>query len=373
MILIIDYYEGKHRLFLIVDLNLRRKMDRICKITPLDESAILASEERWNSIAKPLGSLGLLEEQISKIAGIIGSPDVDLSKRTAVIMCADNGVVCENVTQSPSGVTAVVAKAIADGTSNINIMAYCFNVRTMAVDVGMNTDAFGMLRKKTAFGTRNIAVGAAMTEEQAKTAITAGMDIVRDLSEHGVKIIVSGEMGIGNTTSAAAVACVLLGKAPEEITGRGAGLSSEGLKRKISVIKRAIEVNNPKKDNPIDVLSKLGGFDIAGMAGLFLGGAVYRVPVVIDGVISAVSASVAAEICPFCKDFMLASHISEEPASKLLLEKLGLKAPISAGLRLGEGTGAILLLPMLDAALAVYNSSHSFEKLSIERYTKFIR
>lgn len=347
-------------------------MERISRIAHLDKSAISAAEERWNSIAKPLGSLGFLEGQIAKIAGIIGSPDVDLSERAAVVMCADNGVVCENVTQSPGSVTAVVAKAIAHGTSNINVMADCFNVRTIAVDIGMNTEVFGTLRKKTACGTQNIAVGAAMTKEQAEAAISAGMDIVRDLHEQGVKIIVSGEMGIGNTTTAAAVACVMLGKTPEEITGRGAGLSSEGLERKIAVINRAIEINKPEKGDPLDVLSKLGGFDIAGMTGLFLGGAVYRVPVVVDGVISAVSAAVAAEICPLCKDFMLASHISEEPASRLLLEILGLKAPISAGLRLGEGTGAVLLLPMLDAALAVYNSSHSFEKLSIEQYKKLI-
>lgn len=346
-------------------------MERISRIVPADKTAVSAANERWNSIAKPLGSLGLFENQIAQIAGIIGSPDVDLSERVAVVMCADNGVVCENVTQSPSGVTAVVAKAIADGTSNINIMADCFNVRTVAVDVGMNSDVSGTIRKKTAYGTKNIADGAAMTEEQVIAAISAGIDVVRDLYEQGVKIIVSGEMGIGNTTTAAAVACVMLDKTPEEIAGRGAGLSSEGLARKIAVINRAIKVNKPKRDNPIDVLSKLGGFDIAGMTGLFLGGAVYRVPVVIDGVISAVSAAAAAEICPLCRDYMLASHISEEPAARLLLEKLGLKAPISAELRLGEGTGAVLLIPMLDAALAVYNSSHSFEKLSIKQYTKF--
>lgn len=345
-------------------------MDRIKKITHADENAVSKAKEHWNGVAKPLGSLGLIEEQITKIAGIIGSENVDLSKRTAVVMCADNGVVCENVTQSPSDVTAVVAKAVAEGKSNINLMADCFNTQTIAVDVGMNVDVEGTICRKTAYGTKNIAVGAAMTEKQAKAAICAGMDIVRDLSEQGVKIIVSGEMGIGNTTTAAAISCVLLDRKPEEITGRGAGLSSEGLERKIAVIKRAIEVNKPQKDNPIDILAKLGGFDIAGMTGLFLGGAVYRVPVVIDGVISAASAALAAEICPLCRDYMLASHTSEEPAAKGLLEKLNLKAPISAGLRLGEGTGAVLLLPMLDAALAVYNSSHRFSELPIEQYVE---
>lgn len=347
-------------------------MERIGRILPLDKSAISAAKERWNSIAKPLGSLGVLEEQIANIAGMIGSPDVELSKRAAVIMCADNGVVCENVTQSPSEVTAIVAKAIAEGTSNISVMANCFDADTIAVDVGMSVDVEGTLRKKTACSTLNIANGAAMTVEQAKAAVAAGMDIVRDLNERGVRVVASGEMGIGNTTTATAIACVLLDKSPEEIAGRGAGLSTEGLSRKIAVIKRAIEMNKPNADDPIDVLSKLGGFDIAGMAGLFLGGAVYRLPIIVDGMISACAAAVAAEICPICRDFMLASHVSSEPASRLLLERLGLKAPISAELRLGEGTGAVLLLPMLDAALAVYNSSHSFESLSMERYRKLI-
>lgn len=345
-------------------------MDRLSKIAPPDKAAYAAALTRWNNVAKPLGSLGLLEELVARIAAISGSADVDISRRAAVVMCADNGVVEEGVTQTDSSVTAIVAKAIAGGTSNINVMAARFGAEVYALDVGMAVDVEEVPRKKTAYGTRNITKGAAMTVEQAKTALCAGMDAVRDLTERGVRIIVSGEMGIGNTTTASALASVLLDRPVEEMTGRGAGLDSSGLSRKVAAIKRAIEVNAPDSSKPLELLAKLGGFDIAGMAGLFLGGAIYHVPVVIDGVISAAAALIAAGIAPECKGYMLPSHVSEEPAGQLLLERLGLKAPISAGLRLGEGTGGILLLPLLDGALAVYNSAHKFDDLPMERYTE---
>ncbi len=345
-------------------------MERIKKIQPPDRAAIAAAVEKWNGVAKPLGSLGLLEEQVSRIAGMIGSPDVRLDCRAVVVMCADNGVVEEGVTQTDSSVTAIVARAIAGGTSNISAMAARFNAEVIAVDVGMNTDVPGVLPKKTAYCTGNIAKGAAMSVSQAEAAICAGMDAVRDCVERGVQIIVSGEMGIGNTTTAAAISSVLLGRKVEEMTGRGAGLDTAGLARKVSVIKRAIEVNRPDPHKPIELLAKLGGFDIAGMAGLFLGGAVYRVPIVIDGVISAAAAAIAAAIEPNCRGFMLPSHVSDEPAGQALLEYLSLKAPINAGLRLGEGTGGILLLPMLDGALSVYHGSHRFSDLPMERYTE---
>ncbi len=345
-------------------------MERIRKIQPPDQAAITAAVEQWNGVAKPLGSLGLLEEQVSRIAGMIGSPDVRLGRRAAVVMCADNGVVAEGVTQTDSSVTAIVARAIAEGTSNISAMAAQFNVEVIPIDVGMNTDVPGVLPKKNAYGTGNIANGAAMTVSQAEAAIRAGMDAVRDCAERGIRIVVSGEMGIGNTTTAAAISSVLLGRSVEEMTGRGAGLDAAGLARKISAIKRAVAVNAPDPSAPLDLLAKLGGFDIAGMTGLFLGGAVYRVPVVIDGVISAAAAAIAAAIEPKCRGFMLPSHVSNEPAGRALLEHLRLKAPINAGLRLGEGTGGILLLPLLDGALSVYHGSHRFTDLPMERYTE---
>ena len=348
-------------------------MNRIKNISGLDVKAMQKSHEHWNSIAKPLNSLGILEKYIMQIAGITGNPNVKLNKRCAVIMCADNGVVCEGVTQTGSEVTSIVANAIADGTSNINRMAQTFNADVIAVDMGINSDIKNdkVINRKIAYGTKNIACESAMTLQQAEQAISYGIDIVRDLKNKDTDIIVTGEMGIGNTTTSSAVTSVLLGVSPELVTGKGSGLDEVRFRHKIEVVKKATEINSPDRNNPLEVLSKLGGFDIAGMTGLFLGGAVYHVPVIIDGVISAVSALLAYRINPESRDFMLCSHVSKEPAGKMILDEIGLKPIINAELCLGEGTGGILLLPMLDGALSVYNSAHKFENLPMERYVEF--
>lgn len=347
-------------------------MDRINKITPSDVKAVQAARERWNSVAKPLGSLGLLESAVEKIAAVQGTADVKITNRRAVVMCADNGVVCEGVTQSDSSVTALCAEDIAEGTSNINVLADVYGAKVTAVDIGMEHDVNSekLINRKIAYGTKNIAIGAAMTVEQAEKAIAVGMDIVLDMKHEEADIIVTGEMGIGNTTTSAALASVLLDMPPKSVTGRGAGLDSAGLKRKIDAVERAIAVNRPERDKPVELLAKLGGFDIAGMTGLFLGGAYYHIPVVIDGVISAVSALVACEINPLAREYMLASHVSGEPSGKMLLEKIGVKPLITAEMRLGEGTGGIMLLPLLDGALAVYNSAHRFDDMGMERYVE---
>ena len=348
-------------------------MNRIKNISGLDVKAMQKSHEHWNSIAKPLNSLGILERYIMQIAGITGNPNVKLNKRCAVIMCADNGVVCEGVTQTGSDVTAIVANAVAERTSNISRMAQTFNADVIAVDMGIKSDIKNdkVINRKIAYGTKNIARESAMTLQQAEQAISYGIDIVRDLKNKGTDIIVTGEMGIGNTTTSSAVTSVLLGVSPELVTGKGSGLDEVRFRHKIEVVKKATEINSPDRNNPLEVLSKLGGFDIAGMTGLFLGGAVYHVPVIIDGVISAVSALLAYRINPESRDFMLCSHVSKEPAGKMILDEIGLKPIINAELCLGEGTGGILLLPMLDGALSVYNSAHKFENLPMERYVEF--
>ena len=353
-------------------------MDRIKRITPTDKTAFAAAKERWDSIAKPLGSFGLLEDDICKIAAVQCTPDVDISKRTAVIMCGDHGVVAEGVTQCGSEVTAECAAAIAEGRSNINAVARCYDIGVIAVDMGMSHDprCDKLINRHIADGTANIARSAAMTRGQLERAITAGMDIVGELKASGTKLIVTGEMGIGNTTSAAAISSVLLGLPAEKVTGRGAGLSSEGLRRKIEIVKRAVSVNSTDacphavERDPFEVLRRLGGFEIAGMAGLFLGGAHYRVSVVIDGVISAAAAAVACGIEPLCAEYMLASHCSHEPAAEGLLKLCGCKPVIDAGLRLGEGTGGALFVSLLDGALALYNGAHRFGDTSIERYVE---
>ncbi|MCI7768634.1 MAG: nicotinate-nucleotide--dimethylbenzimidazole phosphoribosyltransferase [Oscillospiraceae bacterium] len=345
-------------------------MDRIKLIVPADNEAGRRAYEKWNGVAKPLHSLGLLEDMVIKLAGIFGSESFSIEKRCAVPMCADNGVVCEGISQTDSSVTAIVARAMAEGSSNINLMANTAGAEVFPVDIGIKNElrADGLIRRRIADGTGNIAAGPAMSLSQAEQAVSVGIDMVGELKNKGYKIIVTGEMGIGNTTTSAAIASVLLRLPPEEVTGRGAGLDSEGLRRKISVVDKSIKINRPDPNDPMDILSKLGGFDIAGMAGLFLGGAVYHIPIVIDGFISAVSAALAAMICPVSKDYMLCSHVSREPAGRKMLELLGFEPPVTAGLCLGEGTGGIILLPMLDAALAVYDSEHIFDKLPMEKY-----
>ena len=347
-------------------------MELIKQIAPLDSCAMEAALKKWNGIAKPLGSLGLLEKAIIQIAGIKKSADFTIKKRCVVVMCADNGVVSEGVTQSGSDVTGIVAHAIADGTSNVNLIAKQFNADVFPVDIGMNetVDSLGLINRKIRRGTCNIADGAAMSVADAEKAISVGIEAVKKLSEKGYDIIVTGEMGIGNTTTSSAIASVILEMTPESVTGRGAGLSSEGLERKIKVIRRAIDINKPQKDKPVELLAKLGGFDIAGIAGVFIGGAIYGIPVIIDGFISAVAASIAAGICPAAKDYMLCSHVSKEPAGIKILNHLGMKPMITAELCLGEGTGGLFILPMLDGALAVYNSSHTFNNLPMERYVE---
>lgn len=347
-------------------------MERLKLIRPADRSFAAKAQEHWDGVAKPLGSFGALEEMWDRIAAVQKTDSPDISRRAVVVMCGDNGVTAEGVTQTDSSVTLACAEAIACGRSNINALGAVYGAEVLSVDIGMEGDSSceNIINRKIAHGTGNIAMGPAMTESQAETAVAVGMDMVKELAGKGVKLIVTGEMGIGNTTPTAALSSVILGLPPETVTGRGAGLTTEGLRRKINAVKRAIAVNSPCDGGAVQLMAKLGSFEIAGMTGLFLGGAVYGVTVIIDGVISAVSAVLASMLAPDCKDYMLAGHVSAEPAGKMLLERLGLRAVIDGSLRLGEGTGGILLLPLLDGASALYYNSHSFESAGIERYVE---
>ena len=323
---------------------------------------------KWDHVAKPLHSLGLLEDMTVRIAAIQDTADVCIDRRCALVFCADHGVVEEGVSQSGSEVTALVARSIVEGTANINLMAASAHADVFAVDMGMLNPVPGTVDRRISAGTGNMAQQPAMTYEQAQRALQAGMDLVGEMKAKGYRIILTGEMGIGNTTASTAMACALLGFKPEELTGRGAGLSDAGLNRKRRAIQNALAINAPNPEDPIDVLAKVGGFEIAGMAGAFLGGAKHRMPVVIDGVISAVAALVTARICPKAKDFMLPSHMSREPAALRIMEELGLVPVIHADMALGEGTGAVALLPLLDMALRVYHGPHTFDDLGMEAY-----
>lgn len=340
---------------------------QINSIKTLDKTAIDKARARWDDIAKPVGSLGILEDIVVKLAGIAGSSDVKLDKRAVIVMCADNGVLAQGVAQTPGEITAVMAGFIAERRSSVCIMAKRANADIIAVDMGMFTriSEKGILDRHIADGTADMTQGTAMTKEQAEQAIQIGIELVKDCKAKGYKIIATGEMGIGNTTTSSAVASVLLRASAEEVTGRGAGLSDKGLARKIDAIKRAVAINNPDDMDAFDVLQKLGGFDIAGLCGVFLGGAIYGIPIIIDGFISAVSALVAARLCPLVRDYMISSHVSAEPACKVVLKELGQAPIIQAGMRLGEGTGAVAVLPLIEMALVVYHDLMTYEDIGM--------
>ena len=344
--------------------------DLLNTITPPDEVARAEARRRWNDCAKPLGSLGLLETALEDIAALTGSADIRLDRRAVLVLCADNGVVAQGFTQSPSSVTGLVAKQLAARRTSVCRMAQAARCQVVPVDVGILDfqEMPGVLSRRIGNGTGDISQGPAMTRRQAEQALHTGMELVREQQALGVDLLATGEMGIGNTTTSSAVACVLLGRPAEEMTGRGAGLSDQGLQKKTAAIRRALEVIRPDPSDPLDILQKVGGFDIAAMCGVFLGGALYRVPVLIDGLISAVAALCALRLCPAAGKAMLASHVSAEPAGGLVLEALGKQPLITAGMRLGEGTGAVAAMPLLDLALAVYRESYTFEEGGIEAY-----
>ena len=335
-----------------------------------DGQAAGEARARWNRVAKPLHSLGLLEDMIVRIAGIQRTAQAELSPRCALVLCADHGVVEEGVTQSGQEVTALVAASIAGGTGNVNLMAEAAGADVFAVDMGMAREVScpGLLNRRVGSGTANMTKGPAMTRAQAEAAVQAGVDLAREMAQRGYRLIATGEMGIGNTTASAALCSALLGLSPEETVSRGAGLSDGGLLRKQDAVRRALTVNRPQADDPLDVLAKLGGFEIAGMAGVFLGGMSCSVPAVIDGAISAASALIAARLCPQAREYMLPSHMSREPLAERVFGELGLKPVLHAEMALGEGTGAVALLPLLDMAMRVYGGPHTFTALGMEAY-----
>ena len=333
------------------------------------KEARAAAQRQWDSIAKPLGSLGAFEKLVMDIAALTGSPDVDIRNRAVVVCCADNGVVAEGVTQTGQEVTARMAEEMVNMNSSVCKMAQAARCDVIPVDMGMVRRVEGVLDRHVMDGTRDMARRPAMSREQALQALSSGVALVGALKEQGYRLLVSGEMGIGNTTTSSALAATLLNLPAETVTGRGAGLSDTGLQRKIWAIERAITVNRPDPQDPLDVLSKLGGLDICGMAGLFIGGAIHGVPVIIDGFISAVAALMAQRLCLGADIAMLPSHCSDEPAARRVLAALNKTPILFANMRLGEGTGGVCLLPLLDMALAVYGGGATFAHVGIDAYT----
>ena len=341
------------------------------QISPLDSAAMETARQHWDAIAKPLHSLGRLEDLVVQLAGITGTANLPPRKKAVLIFCADNGVVAEGVTQTTQAVTAAVTRNFTMGIASVNALSRVCGADVFPVDIGVAEELHcdGIISRKIAAGTRNFAHEPAMTREQAERAILTGIALVGEKVAAGYNLIITGEMGIGNTTTSSAVAAVLLGQPVERMSGRGAGLSDEGLARKVDAICRGILRNKPDPTDPLDVLAKLGGFDLAGLCGVFLGGALEGVPVVMDGFISGVAALCAVRLCPAAAKAVFASHCSSEPAARLVLDALG-KAPLlTAGLHLGEGTGAVASLPLWDMALAVYDHCYSFAEGGITPYT----
>ena len=351
-------------------MNWNQVQEILGAILPENRGAMEQARRRWDSIAKPLHGLGRLEDLLVQVAGATGSPELDLGRKGVAVFCADNGVVAEGVTQTGQEVTWTVAKTMGEGNSSVCRMARVAGAEVFPVDLGMVKDTPPGVRPCVLLegGTGNMTRGPAMPRETAKAALALGFSLAQELGGRGFRLLAAGEMGIGNTTTTAAVACAFLGLPPEEAVGRGAGLSDAGLARKRQAVARALAVNRPDPNDPVDVLCKVGGLDIAAMAGFYLGCAAHGLPVVLDGAISAAAALAAVRLCPNAKKALLPSHRPSEPCGQTLLGVLGLEPVLDGGLHLGEGTGAVAVMPLLDMALAVYRDMTTFGGMGIGAY-----
>lgn len=327
-----------------------------------------SAQKKWSNIAIPLGSLGILQENISKICAIQKTLNPQIDKKCVVVFCADNGVVAQGISQTGSDVTSIVAHNMCIGNSAMCKAASICGCDVIPVDIGMKREInhHKILQKSIMPGTNDFSKMVAISREDVRKAINVGMKMVEENLSYDV--FATGEMGIGNTTTSSAVASVLLGINPMEITGVGAGLSSEGLARKIDIIEKAIEFHKPDKNDVIDVLSKVSGLDICGMVGLILGCIKYKKVCILDGFISNVAALCAQKLDNSSRDFIISSHKSDYKSTEKLLLELNLKPIIDAGLRLGEGSGAVMCMPILDMAIKIFNEMPTFEETSIEAY-----
>ncbi|MFI3238041.1 MAG: nicotinate-nucleotide--dimethylbenzimidazole phosphoribosyltransferase [Lachnospiraceae bacterium] len=351
-------------------------------IEKIDSEVLEASINRWNHIAKPIDGLGLFEGLISQVAAITRNVDAPIEKRAVLVMCADNGVVAEGISQSGQEVTAIVSENIANGVASVNRMSKVAKADVIAVDIGVAAELEGanLWHEKVMNGTRDFAVEPAMSETQMIQAIEVGIACVKRLSDEGYHMVALGEMGIGNTTTSSAIIAALLQMDVEEVTGRGAGLTDEGLLHKITIIEKALKLHGLvdvskktqySKEFAYQTLCCVGGLDICGLVGACIGGAIYHIPIVLDGLISGVSALLAERICPNTKQYLLPSHLGKEPATCAIMKELGYEASITAKLKLGEGTGAVMLFPLLDMAKVVYDENQTFTDIQVDDYKVF--
>lgn len=344
---------------------MQKELDALVReVLPLDRGAMTAAEEYQARLAKPPGSLGRLEEISIQLAGITGRVHNALNKKQLLVFAADNGVVAEGVSSAPQSVTKQQTINLMRGKTGAAVLAKHFGCGLTVCDVGVNADIYEstVLNRKIAYGTQNICTGPAMTREQTLQAILTGAEIARTVD---ADVIGVGEMGIGNTTTSSAVLAVLLGTDVEAVTGRGGGITEESFRKKKAVIRTAIEVNRPDRDDVVGVLSKVGGFDLAAMCGAFLGAAAARRPAVIDGLISAAAALCAVRLSPNVHGYLVPSHASFEIGYRLAMEAMDLRPLFDLGMRLGEGSGCPLAFQVLDAACAVINDMATFDEAGI--------
>ena len=337
-------------------------------IRPLDREAMIAAQSRQDALTKPQGSLGRLEELSVQIAGIQGKPIPQIRRKAVIVMAGDHGVVAEKVGNWPQDVTAQMVTNFLNGGAGINVIARQVGAGIIVVDMGVAAKLEPnpqLLSRKIALGTRNMTLGPAMTREQALRAIETGIEVVMSEIARGLDIVGTGDMGIGNTTASSAICAVITGKPVAEVTGRGTGITDEQLAHKVEVIKRALAVNHPDATQPLDVLSKVGGFEIGGLVGVMLAAAAHRVPVVIDGFISGAAALIATALVPELKDFLIAAHVSAEAGHKIMLQHLGLKPLVDLGMRLGEGTGAALGIFLGEVAIRILAEMSTFDEAKV--------
>ena len=337
-------------------------------IKPPDKEAIAKARARQDTLTKPQGSLGRLEELSIQLAGIQRKPIPQITHKAIITMAADHGVVAEGVTLYPQEVTAQMIGNFLRGGAGINVIANQIGARVVVVDMGVAAELKPnpqLVSRKIGFGTRDMALGPAMTAEQAVKSIESGIELVVAESARGLDIVGTGDMGIGNTTASSAICAVMTGKSMAEVTGRGTGIDDKQLAHKVEVIDKALAVNHPVPTQPLDVLTKVGGFEIGGLAGVMLGAAANHIPVVIDGFISGAAALIATALAPALKDYLIAAHLSAEPGHRLLLEYLGLRPLLTLDMRLGEGTGAALGIFLLETASRILAEMATFAEAGV--------
>ncbi|MBR6812148.1 MAG: nicotinate-nucleotide--dimethylbenzimidazole phosphoribosyltransferase [Oscillospiraceae bacterium] len=350
--------------------------DIIAAITPLDEEAMLLARERQGILAKPPGSLGRLEEIAVQLAGITGSVKNRIEKKRVIVLCADNGVYEEGVSSSPQSVTLAQTINLTRGLTGCAVLSKHYGCELQVVDVGVNADINcpAVVDRKIAYGTKNLVKEPAMTRDEALKAILTGVEMAGFAAKDNVSAVGVGEMGICNTTTSSAILAALTGLDAEAVTGRGGGLTDSAFEKKKAVIDNALALHKPDRDDPVDILSKVGGFDVAAMCGVFIGCARYKLPVVIDGFISVVAALCAVKLCKDVKGYLVMSHESYERGYLVAAKELGLEAMFNMGMRLGEGSGCPMAFSVMEAACSIMNDMATFEEAEInDDYLEDIR